>query len=233
MIPEDQECSEFFDGLSEEYETAVRKGTGIVAGKDDYLCRYKVDIAKEICPRPKTILDFGAGIGLSQKYLHEKFPESDYFATDTSEQSLNLLRARYPGVTTKETQKVFDEDLNTYDLIFVSCVFHHIAPKSRENVLKSLIKCLSPKGSLIIFEHNPFNPLTQLIVKTSPIDKGVKLLRMSELLQMCKQFKNISSEGAYTVFFPSFLKSLRRYEKKHLKHVMLGAQYYIHMQRQG
>ena len=233
MTPKDQECSDFFDGLSEEYETTVRQGTGVVAGNDDYLCRYKVEIAKEICPDAAKIMDFGAGIGLSQKYLHEQFPKSTYFATDTSKQSLNLLKKRYPNVTVKETQKVFNEDLNTYDLIFVSCVFHHIEPKSRGQVLCSLVKCLKHQGSLIIFEHNPYNPLTQLVVKTSPIDKGVKLLKMSELLQMGNQLENVSCNGAYTVFFPSFMKKLRKLEKSKLKHVKLGAQYYVHLQNLG
>ena len=231
MLNPDPTSPEFFDDLSDDYEKAVTHGTMLVDGDDQYLTRYKIELAKEIKPEANFILDFGSGVGLSQKYIQKLFPGSNYSAADTSKKSLEKLKSNFPNVITKNPDKLFLEDKNYYDLIFVSCVFHHIKPIERKTILAALCDCLAEGGSLIIFEHNPYNPLTQIVVKTSPIDKGVVLITKSELCSLGSQLSNISCSWGYTVFFPGFLRKLRKYERRYLHKFWLGAQYYVHFKK--
>jgi len=231
MADSDPTSPEFFDALSENYEDTVTHGTKLVDGDDHYLTRYKIELTKEIKAEAFQILDFGAGVGLSQKYIQKLFPTSIYSATDTSEKSLAKLKSNFPNVITKSPEQLFREDKNYYDLIYVSCVFHHIKPIKRKEILTSLYECLADGGSLIIFEHNPYNPLTQIVVKTSPIDKGVVLLTKSELCSLGGELNDLSYSWGYTVFFPSFLRELRKYERKYLRKFWLGAQYYVHFKK--
>jgi hypothetical protein len=81
-------------------------------------------------------------------------------------------------------------------------------------------------GYLIIFEHNPFNPITRHIVKKCPLDKGARLLRARYLKGILTEsgFKKI--KVSYYLFFPKRLAVLRPYEKC-LSGIPLGGQYMV------
>jgi hypothetical protein len=90
-----------------------------------------------------------------------------------------------------------------------------------------LVKALDPGGNLLIFEHNPLNPVTQHMVNTCPIDEDAILLRRSE----CTRLINLSDDAVvkksgYTLFFPGLLKALRLFEKW-MRWLAAGGQYFI------
>ena len=85
---------------------------------------------------------------------------------------------------------------------------------------------LSDEGSLFVFEHNPFNPVTRRIVNTCPFDRGAVLLRPKEVSDLVRGTGLETKERGYCLFFPGFLRGLRRLEK-YLFWLPLGGQYYF------
>jgi hypothetical protein len=78
----------------------------------------------------------------------------------------------------------------------------------------------------MIYEHNPFNPMTLHAVNSCPFDENAVLLKRSRV-------RNVLREGGmevvmqeYRVYFPAFLKLLRPLEK-YLTWLPLGAQYFV------
>jgi SAM-dependent methyltransferase len=91
-------------------------------------------------------------------------------------------------------------------------------------------RVLKPGGKLLIFEHNPYNPLTLYIVKTCPLDENAVLLNDRTLKHLYRDsgFSDIKQE--FIIFFP-IDKPLFRYLENYLKFLPLGAQYVVHAQK--
>jgi hypothetical protein len=51
-----------------------------------------------------------------------------------------------------------------------STVFHHIEPEFRPKAIRDISELLRERGNIFIFEHNPFNPITNYLVKTCIFD---------------------------------------------------------------
>ena len=113
----------------------------------------------------------------------------------------------------------------TFDLVFTSCVFHHIEADRHVDLLRRLRGRLAPEGVTVVFEHNPLNPVTRYIVATCPFDENAVLLpaRVLATRQREAGFRRI--ETRYTGFFPHALARLRAAEP-HLSWCPIGAQYY-------
>ena len=112
-----------------------------------------------------------------------------------------------------------------FDLIFSSCVFHHIEADEHVGLFAQLRKRLAPGGRMAIFEHNPVNPVTRYIVATCPFDENAVLIPAPVFAarQRAAGFAKVSA--AFTGFFPGSLKALRPLER-YMTALPLGAQYY-------
>ena len=113
-----------------------------------------------------------------------------------------------------------------FDLIFISGVYHHIPADERENVTEKIYAFLKDKGSIICFEHNPYNPLTRQMVNTCIFDDDAVLLTKEELEKTFLKEKLSVVDSGYTLFVPPKLKALNFIEK-YLKWLPLGGQYYV------
>jgi len=60
---------------------------------------------------------------------------------------------------------------------------------------------------LMVYEHNPLNPLTNRIVDNCPFDVNAKLIPASLMAKRCRQvgFMNVSVK--YRVFVPNYFKA--------------------------
>src|SRR3546814_5674023 len=101
-------------------------------------------------------MDFGAGIGNSVKPMREMFPSARITCLDVSEKS--LVQCRRHGTANTGFQ-VYDgvqipADLGSFDLIFTSCVFHHIPAEIHISLLAQLRERLGPEGVLLLFEQD-------------------------------------------------------------------------------
>jgi ubiquinone/menaquinone biosynthesis C-methylase UbiE len=137
-----------------------------------------------------NIVDVGTGLGLFEKFLKPNYP--NIMAVDLSFEMLRVAR----------TINAFDSSRSAYvqgnayhlplpddhaDLIFMSCVLHHIEGDEIQATLKELARICSPRGYIVFFEHNPYNPITQIVVKTTPLDRNAHLVTYKKLEQHANQ----------------------------------------------
>jgi SAM-dependent methyltransferase len=199
----------------------------------DYFNRYKIkDLERECVQhniyKPKKIMDFGCGVGNSLPLINELFPMASIFGFDVSSKSIKLAKEKIKSgknIYASHIEKTIFSSKPTYDIIFSSCVFHHIDSSEHTHWLKQLYSNLKPGGILLIYEHNPINPLTQFIFRTDEADKEGSMISSRRLKMILMEAGFINIFTRYRVYFPSFLTSLIRFED-YLKVLPLGAQYY-------
>ncbi len=217
-----------FDNFAGKYENILDKQLDFFGEENSYFAEYKVKIIKDtLGSHPSDILEFGCGIGRNLKYVTEMFPGSKINACDISAKSLSIASKENPSVNIfLLNENEISKYSETFDLIFISCVFHHIKPSERKDSARSIYKMLKKNGAVYIFEHNPYNPVTRHIVNTCPWDTDAILLNMKESVKLLESSGLEISEKNYSLFFPASLKFLRPVEN-YLGKVPLGGQYYV------
>ena len=221
-----------FDKFAEEYLATHTDNLKISGEAPDYFARYKLEELRRLWTRqglgePAAVLDFGCGIGASLPHLKAAFPAAALTGLDVSQKSLDIAEGRFPGIATLvpyDGEAVPLPDASQ-DLIFSACVFHHIAAEEHTRLFVQLRRLLRPGGRLVIFEHNPVNPVTRYIVATCPFDENAVLIPAPTLArrQAAAGFTRI--ETRYTGFFPGPLRALRPLEPA-MSALPVGAQYY-------
>ena len=217
-----------FDFLADQYHSQHKENIAISGEEPEYFSEFKVaDFAEYFINKeyPKTILDFGSGIGNSIPFFRKYFPNSTLYCADVSARSIEISNSRFPGnqiyLQIGERVPIADQ---SFDAIFTACVFHHIPHDEHPKWLSELRRILRPNGVMVVYEHNPLNPLTVHAVNTCPIDLNAKLIRAGVMKQYLTQsgWQNASIE--YKLFFPGSLRLLRPFEK-YLRKFFLGAQW--------
>lgn len=231
-----------FDRISEGYS----------AGFDDPLKKIMGDSAKAfLAPKIKllyeqlrrsgsdltsgsgSLLDFGCGAGDFLSGLIEMFPAWRLEGCDVSTGMLDEARKRLGAKTDKvKLWEIAENRLpsEAYDVVTVVCVLHHIEPKLWGSVLKNIATSLRPDGLLAIFEHNPWNPVTQWMVSRTEVDRNAILLSSSILKRMIRveAFKSLTVE--HFLFFPPRFGWLSRSEAL-LGRIPIGGQYVLFARR--
>ncbi|MGF6918335.1 SAM-dependent methyltransferase [Paraburkholderia sp. 40] len=106
------------------------------------------------------------------------------------------------------------------------CVFHHIDHAEHVDLLGELKRVVGPRGTVVIFEHNPLNPLTVRAVNTCEFDVNAKLITARNMKRACLDAGFSDVVVRFRIFIPHMLAKLRPLEK-YLTHVPLGAQYAV------
>ena len=218
-----------FDNYAEQYEKQLAEGLKFFGEDNSYFADYKINIIKNtIDVAPERILEYGCGIGRNIEFFSKYFPGAKVYGCDISQKSLEIAGRTNPKAG---FFKITDEEINghsdSFDLIFISCVFHHIEPALRTVSMNNVYKLLKEGGNFFFFEHNPYNPVTQRIVNTCPWDTDAILLKPKESFDLISKSGFNIKKKKYTLFFPSFLKFLRPLENV-MWFLPLGGQYYIH-----
>jgi len=216
-----------FDQYTKNYDQLLQEQTGFFSKDDDYFARYKVELAKACIKNPvKRILEYGCGIGRNIPFLKAAFPDADVVGSDISPASLEVAMKQQPDV-----QFFLEDDLaprkSEFDLIFVAGVFHHIPPSQRGDAAMLLASRLTAHGEAIVFEHNPYNPVTRRIVSNCAYDADAVLLKPSELMALLSEAGLRGAAQGYCLFIPPSLNKLLWLEPK-LKWLPLGGQYFVH-----
>jgi SAM-dependent methyltransferase len=223
-----------FDRFAGRYKEMHAANIALTGEAPDYFAAYKMtDFAAELrrlgAPAHGRYLDFGSGIGASVRPFLDRWPHGRLVCADVSEASLAESRAVHGGGVDYElirdgTLRLPDHSV---DGAFACCVFHHIPPAEHAAALCELHRVLKPGAPLMVYEHNPLNPLTVRAVNTCPLDENAILIRAGEMRRRCEAAGFQQPRIAYRVFFPAALRVLRGWESR-LTAVPLGAQYAIH-----
>ena len=222
-----------FDNFAENYASMHKKNIKISGEDSSYFSEYKVrDLANYLrgnLSKKIRILDFGSGIGNSIPWFIKYLPNAKITCLDISQKSLDIAKRQYKSnvefVRFDFAEKIPFEK-NSFEIIFVSCVFHHIPQSNYKSLLLEMHRVLVHGGCLFIFEHNPINPLTVYAVKTCPFDKDAKLINGKKMKDFIRKAGFQSCTIKYRVFFPKFASAFRPLEN-YLTWLPLGAQYYL------
>lgn len=214
-----------FDDYTANYSAQLKEQTKLFTSDDAYFAQYKVNITKALTNTPARILEFGCGIGRNISFLKTAYPGAEIYGSDISLESLAVAREMNPQVQFIPEAELAGRN-ERFDLIFIAGVYHHIPCSERSSVTKQLYDRLAPGGELMIFEHNPYNPITRRIVSSCPYDKGVVLLSPKSLSQFIVDAGFSLFHRGYCLFFPPWLPYLSKLEP-YLRWLPLGGQYWV------
>lgn len=221
-----------FDRYAHDYENLHRESVRASGEEPRFFAQSKVAyIAGFLAHRrrePRSVLDFGCGIGGTLGFLAEAFPGAGLNGADVSEESLRLAAETHPRAQLHPIQggKLPMED-DSMDLAIAACVFHHIPVVERAQWARELRRVLKPGGDLFVFEHNPANPLTRKVVRDCPFDEDAILLPVGETGRLLSDAGFTGTRHDYMTFFPHALGFLRPLER-FIGWCPLGAQYVAH-----
>ena len=224
-----------FDKFSESYEQLLKdpiRDRFTSSGTEFFHIRKRDLILdyfrhKEVNSRTLAYLDVGCGKGELGHLLRSHFarlagcdPSAGMMQTGSlSNDAIETRVQEDPG------RIPFDRDV--FDFATAVCVFHHVEPPARAGLLQEIRRVLKPGGTLAIIEHNPFNPVTQLIVSRTPVDSDAILLRPSETRRLLREAGFKVDDQRYFLYFPeSIYRPLRTLESV-LAKVPLGGQYAV------
>jgi SAM-dependent methyltransferase len=115
-----------------------------------------------------SILDFGCGIGNATRALERAFAHASLTGCDRSVESIRVARELTAGSARAQYVELPESGLpfpdGSFDVVFSSNVFHHVDRVDQIRWGSELARVLTPDGSALLFEHNPYNPLTRRAV---------------------------------------------------------------------
>lgn len=220
-----------FDQYADAYREQHAANISVSGEEPAFFGEYKIRDLRRLSENnnvlPKRILDFGAGIGNSIPYFREFFPDIELTCGDVSRRSLATAAERFPGdeipLLIQEDQ-LLDRPDDYFDICFAACAFHHIPHEQHSFWLRELRRVVRSGGLLVIFEHNPLNPLTVHAVNTCPFDANAHLISARALGRSVSGAGWTPPRCEYRIFFPRFLSIFRGLEK-FMTRLPLGAQY--------
>lgn len=115
----------------------------------------------------------------------------------------------------------------SFDFITAVCVYHHVEEPNRIPLTRDVHGLLRPNGIFCMIEHNPFNPVTRLIVKQCPIDVDAHLLTASSARRYAHAAGLHPTETQYFLYLPEkYYRRMPRIERS-FRNFPLGGQYAV------
>jgi SAM-dependent methyltransferase len=229
--PTHEQIAQDFDRLTQTYSDEVNQAIAFTGLEHTFYIdvkrAYLLQCATEHFGHTKDldVLDLGCGIGSYHAGLENKFRE--LHGVDVSAQSVEMAAQKYKFLEYKSYDGItLPYPDGRFDLIFTICVMHHVPIDSWQNFVKEIGRVLRPKGLALVFEHNPYNPITRYVVNSCAFDKDAVLLSPKHLrtLFSTQQFRNVKTRTILSV--PPKGKLLQRMDH-FLGHLPFGAQYYL------
>lgn len=224
-----------FDEYAESYREAVGRSVAF-AGKDvDFYAHLKADQLLELVsrrlgePTALSALDVGCGVGVTDAFLTGRF--GALCGVDTAADAVKRAMVRNPAVDyrTYDGKELPFPD-SELDVAFAICVAHHVPVDRRPAFAAELRRVVRPGGLVVLFEHNPWNPLTKVAVSRCEFDQGVTLLTRRAASALLVDAGLELVERRFIVFLPSDGPWGRRVNHL-LRRVPLGAQHYVAARR--
>jgi len=217
-----------FDAYAHAYDRDLRRGLRLAGEESTWFAQQRIAIVSHYLhvagTSIETVLEFGCGVGNHIPFLREAFHNSRIVGVDVSEDSLSVAAKRCADTNVRLcTPGEFQEE-NSVDLVYVNGVFHHISAAEHPDWLRYFHRILRPRGTLAIFDNNPFSLPARWVMKRIPFDRDAVMVnpyRFSKLLTTCG-FR--SARRRFHFIFPHLLRALRPAEPL-LARLPLGAQY--------
>jgi SAM-dependent methyltransferase len=220
-----------FNAYKATYEDEVSKAISFAGQEHDFYTELKAERLVQIASRrlgdPGTLaaLDVGCGVGKTDSFLQERF--GSLYGVDVAEGPVKVAAGSNPLVSYQvfDGQELpFQDDL--LDLSFAICVLHHVEPSARNSLIREMTRVTRTGGLVVLFEHNPFNPLTRRVVSRCKFDEDAELLRMSSATKLLLRQGLRVADRCYILLLPFGSRRTTRLERA-FGWLPLGAQYYV------
>jgi SAM-dependent methyltransferase len=220
-----------FDAYADDYGDVVQRSIAFSGVEHDLFIRRKVRHLLEVVdrllgpPRGVRALDVGCGVGSTDTYLVGRLGE--LHGTDVSAEAVRRAADANPSVryTVSGAASLPYED-DQFDLAFAICVLHHVPQGERKRVASELCRVVRPGGLVVVFEHNPLNPLTRLAVGRCEFDGDAVLLTSRSTRTLLRGAGLEPIEHRHVILFPSEVPTLVAVEGAFAR-LPLAAQYYV------
>lgn len=225
-----------FDEYASGYREIHNKNIRLSGANSFYFAEMKVKLLAEFeSDRPLKVLDLGCGDGLTESYFNSYFPSWQVTGIDISEKSIAEAERR----NLKANFQVYNGldipfEGETFDIVFVAGVFHHVAFEFHQQLIRSINRVLATNGKLYLFEHNPLNPLTRYLVNTCEFDRDAKLLSSTYTSSLMKASGFTVRHKRFIIFFPRnrFFRIFLPLEK-FFRRLPFGGQYFLVGEKAG
>ncbi len=220
-----------FDAYAKEYRAIHTDNIKLFGADSFYFAEMKVMLLQQYESNSAVkILDIGCGDGATEMFINKYFPLWQISAIDVSAKSIeeakdkNLLNCDFQTYDGKHIPFAYE----SFDLIFMAGVLHHIDFSLHDNLIKEIRRVLNPEGRFYLYEHNPLNPITKHLVNTCVFDKDARLLKIGYTKELLKRNNLQINKKKFIIFFPrKGILSKLIFLEKYLQWLPLGGQYFI------
>lgn len=189
MDPQQKAVALEFDKYARTYDNEVNRAVAFSGLDVDFFTRVKQEHLVEMLQRElpsvatANVLDLGCGIGKYHKKLRPEVGtlcgvdvSTDCLATAASENA-DVQYSHYDG-----TVLPFGD--GQFDAAFTICVMHHVPPSGWSRFVSEMKRVIRKGGIAVVYEHNPFNPLTRVVVNRCEFDRDAVLLSPKKVVEL-------------------------------------------------
>lgn len=220
-----------FDRFAANYSDTVNRSIEFAGQDHSFFLETKAALVFELIERhlghPGHVraLDIGCGVGALDKLLAERLGRLE--GVDVSAESVRMAGQAVPtGHFCPYDGATLPYPDGCFDFVLTVCVLHHVPPQRWPGFVTEMTRVLRPGGLAAIIEHNPYNPLTRVVVNRCPFDAGAVLLSAAEVRGLFAELHLRLVENRYFTFLP-FRRSIVRAIERRIGWLPLGAQYCV------
>lgn len=219
-----------FDEFAGDYDAALMRGVSVSGESKEFFARGRLvwlrRSLQEIGFQPERVMDYGCGTGSATPFLFSELGARHLLGVDISDRSLEVARKVHGSDRAQfRTMDAFAPD-GSFDLVFCNGVFHHIPLAARADCMAYVVRSLRPGGVFALWENNPWNPGTQIVMARIPFDRDAIKLSPPVARRLVAGGGLEILSTTFQFVFPSFLGFLRGLEAP-LARLPLGAQYQV------
>lgn len=218
-----------FDDHAATYQDEVSDAVSFTGREVDFYAGLKTERLLEamvrhgIDPATARLLDVGCGVGVADAHLVGRVGSLE--GVDTSSETVARAAEANPTVRyTAYDGGALPYDDESFDVAFAICVVHHVEVEGRPGFFDEMRRVVRPGGLVVVFEHNPWNPLTRVVVSRCEFDVGVVLAGRAALKRLADGADLEPVEHRFITFAPVDGAWGRRLDRA-FGRVPLGAQH--------
>jgi len=219
-----------FDTYAETYEDVVNRSLGFAGLKVDFFTRAKAGYALDLLQEHfddtshVRLVDIGCGVGNIHPLL--KPGVGSVSGCDVSAASLKIAVERNPDVSyTHYSNERLPYPDGQFDAAMTVCVMHHVPPGQWAGFAAEMKRVLRPGGLAMVFEHNPYNPLTRRAVSDCEFDEDAVLLSQRKTRALLAEAGMDDVESRSILSIPAVGRIGRKLDSA-FGRLPFGAQYY-------
>jgi len=225
-----------FDLHADNYDLQCHLGLALSGETKQYFARGRIAFLRDWWTRndrrePSRIVDLGCGLGDVTPILSDTFPFASVLGLDPSPKMIEYARSKF--ATDRVAFEAIDETSEleaTCDLVHLNGVVHHVAPENRSDLFARIRALMRQEAIAAIFENNPLNPGTRMVMARIPFDRDACTLPFWKLKTALREAEFVPIVSRHLFYFPRALRFLRPLEGW-LGQFPFGAQYAVLAER--